>query len=321
MHQQTMENTNSLSSRMKDKLQTQFSIKPIEILESTNSIYLMGSCFSDAMLARFHQRNILANSNPFGTIYHPIPLLSELKKIIELVSHKKDSIKNSRENISSETLTNTNIFEFDSIFHSLPHAYKFSNANPSELVQLISNTQKSAAEHIEKASTIIITLGTAWYYHHTPTQSIVGNCHKLPGQQFQKKCSTVEEIKQLIHDFLSQCITILPDKNWIFTVSPVRHLRDGISQNLQSKSTLLCAIHELLSGNNYTNVSYFPAYEILQEELHDFRFYKDDLMHPSTWAEDYIFQRFIETYYSKPEQELLSTNFKNWKQNQHRNAD
>ena len=100
-------------------------------------------------------------------------------------------------------------------------------------------------------------------------------------------------------------------------MSPVRHLRDGISQNLQSKSTLLCAIHELLSENKYTHVSYFPAYEILQEELNDFRFFKDDLMHPSSWTEDYIFQRFIETYYSQTEQEQLATNFKNWKQNQH----
>ena len=317
MHQFTMENSISLSSRMKDKLQPQFFIQPLELLESTNSIYLMGSCFSDAMLSRFHQRNISANSNPFGTIYHPIPLLNELKKIIDLIPQKTVSQKYSMDNISGETITNTNFFEFNSTFHSLPHAYKFSNANPSELVQLISNTQKTAAQHIEKASTIIITLGTAWYYQHIPTQSIVGNCHKLPGQQFEKICSTVGEIKQLLHDFLSQCTTTLPNKNWIFTVSPVRHLRDGISQNLQSKSTLLCAIHELLSENKYTHVSYFPAYEILQEELNDFRFFKDDLMHPSSWTEDYIFQRFIETYYSQTEQEQLATNFKNWKQNQH----
>ena len=104
-----MENSISLSSRMKDKLQPQFFIQPLEFLESTNSIYLMGSCFSDAMLSRFHQRNISANSNPFGTIYHPIPLLSELKKIIDLIPQKTVSQKYSMDNISGETITNTNI--------------------------------------------------------------------------------------------------------------------------------------------------------------------------------------------------------------------
>lgn len=316
-----MENSTTHSNRMKEKLQPHFFIKPLEILEANKSIFLMGSCFSDAMLSRFHQRNISANSNPFGTIYHPIPLLNELKKIIELIPQKIGTQKHSQETISSDYKANIEVFEFNSMYHSLQHAFKFSNPNKSELLQLISNTREITAKQIETASTIIITLGTAWYYQHIPTHSIVGNCHKLPSQQFLKKCSTVGDVKQLLQDFLHYCTANLSNINWIFTVSPVRHLRDGISQNLQSKSTLLCAIHELLAENNYPNVSYFPAYEILQEELNDFRFYKDDLMHPTTWTEDYIFQRFIETYYPTTEQEQLATNYKKWKQRQHITAE
>jgi hypothetical protein len=308
-----IENSMPVSIKMKERLLPTFAINPNPILNSQQSIFLIGSCFSDAMLARFQQRNIHAITNPFGTIYHPIPLLLELRKIINIAA--LTAMDNQAPTQHNQT---DQLFQFNQKYHSLQHASRFSDNNPQALEETIISTRDNAATQLKQASTVIITLGTAWYYYHQPTHAIVGNCHKLPGQQFQKNCSSVGEISRLLQDFFNEATALFPNKTWIITVSPVRHLRDGLSQNLLSKSILHSATFEFLQNSNSSQIHYFPAYEIQREELNDYRFFKDDLMHPTPWAEDYIFQRFTETFYSASEQEILIQNFNSWKQSQHR---
>lgn len=303
------------SASMKQALTPHFPIPPKPILSENDSVFLMGSCFSDAMLSRFQQRNVHATANPFGTIYHPKPLLLELETIAQLShSQKLDKI---------QIQTNGNIpnpdslFQYQDRFHSLQHAHRFSSNNAETLLNTLQQTRTTAAQEFSTATTIVLTLGTAWYYQHLPTLTTVGNCHKLPGQQFEKHPSSTQEILSLLQQFFNTLTPLFPHKNWILTVSPVRHIRDGIQENLRSKSTLICAINDFIQQSPSNHIHYFPAYEIMREELNDWRFFKEDLMHPTPWAEDYIFQRFAETYYPESAQSALSDNLKRWKQSQH----
>lgn len=313
-----IDKTTPPSQRMKGQLSPSFPILPNPLLQENLSIFLIGSCFSDAMVERFQQRQIKAFSNPFGTIYHPTPILNELKVILNAVPEVHSQIKQAATAVNpQEELPDNAIFEFQERFHSLQHAFRFSSTNREDLVNQIQTTRTTAAVALSQASVGILTLGTSWLYHHLPTQTAVGNCHKLPAQQFNKQCSTVNQIKEELKIFFDLANNLLPEKVWILTVSPVRHIKDGISENLRSKSTLICGIQEFLNENPSTNIHYFPAYEIQREELNDWRYFKEDLMHPSAWAEDYIFQRFLETYFTEESQSTFIQNFKQWKLSQH----
>ena len=309
----------SPSTVLKQALLPNFPIPSVPFMMADSEVFLMGSCFSDAMLSRFQQRNIPASANPFGTIYHPLPLLTDLLQTAQITSSilKKRSEAPSHNAESIILKPTAPLYSFQNRYHSLQHAYRFSSENSENLCRSIHQTRLSAAQSLANAATIVITLGTAWHYHHLPTQSIVGNCHKLPSQQFEKRCSSTQEIQSHLTHFFDEISNILPDKNWIISISPVRHTRDGIQENLRSKSTLIYAVNDYLNQTKIRNIHYFPAYEIMREELNDWRFFKEDLMHPTSWSEDYIFQRFTETYYSAENQTVLSENFKRWKQQQH----
>jgi len=235
----------------------------------------MGSCFSTEMHSRALNLGIPSNSNPFGTIFSPTAIAESLVYI--------------------STSEIPPLYEFKGNFHCLLFANRFQSPSKSELSHQILNILKETKSQIESASHVFITLGTATIYEHLEYPQWVGNCQKLPQNQFTKRQLTVSEIKTSLEKIKIAASEINSDAKLIFTVSPVRHLRDGLITNTVSKALLRAALHEFLQ-EPYNKAEYFPSYEIVSEELRDLKFYKQDQAHPSEEAIDIVFERLKETY-------------------------
>ena len=277
------------------KLQTTVDIKPSKWqIGYEDKILLLGSCFSDEIGAQMMQRHLCVTCNPFGTLYNPLSIAQamQMKELPELVQH-------------------------DGLWHSMAHHGSFSRADKSEAELAIRQSIETMQQAIQEATVVIVTFGTAWIYElkdeglQVTGCGVVGNCHKLPESCFKRRRLTVEEIVAAWQPILQQ----YPDKHWLFTVSPIRHIKDGLHENQLSKATLLLAIEELRT--RHPEVSYFPSYEILLDELRDYRFFADDLVHPSSLAVNYIWERFAATFCSPQTQNEMVLEHKRWKQSQH----
>jgi len=251
----------------------------------------MGSCFGEEMHERMKALGMDSNANPFGVIFHPHALKNNCALI---------------ENAASRALFESYIqpadfFEYQGIFHSLQHANKFQHPQSNALYEAVFEAAHQAYNQLKQAQFIGITLGTAWIYWHKPSQQPVGNCHKLPQQDFEKSLSKQIDVQAQILGIINHLRHINPTALLVFTVSPVRHLRDGVSENLLSKSTLISALHEVLSAERIQTMKhmhYFPAYDIIREELNDWNYYRDDKMHPSEEAIDIVFKRFYNAFFA-----------------------
>lgn len=263
------------------KFQLQFDIpkakKPINI---GSKIITIGSCFSDVVGNQLFENKITTTVNPFGTVFNPTSIFKILNQSIDN--------KGVDEGLFIEN--EGNFYHYD--FHSQNHGDQLLT-----LKSKLENTQKSVRENLQTTDFLIITLGTAFAYQHLESKKYVSNCHKQPGNLFRKDLLHVKQICQEFEHFYKKVKAINPNLNIILTISPVRHTRDGIPENQVSKSILRAACHYLCL--DFEDVSYFPAYEIMMDELRDYRFYKADLIHPNEIAEQYIFQRFSETYFDK----------------------
>ena len=215
--------------------------------------------------------------NPFGIIFNPF----SIEKLIERV-------------VLQRYFTKDDIFFFNERWHCYEVHSELSDADSevflSKLNQILLDTQKQ----LQQATHIIITYGTSWVYRHIETNGIVANCHKVPQKQFSKELLSIDSIQKAIQNTVSLIATLNPKCNFIFTVSPVRHLKDGFVENQVSKSHLIAAIYATTNTKQQT-LNYFPSYEIMMDELRDYRFYADDMMHPSPMAIDYIWERFAAT--------------------------
>ena len=189
-----------------------------------------------------------------------------------------------------------------SLWHSLSHDSSFSDINQEECLRKINSRLKQASDNLHKTDFLFITFGTAWVFELTESGETVANCHKLPAKEFRRRRLSVNEIADEYQTLITRLQTSFPQLQIIFSVSPIRHWKDGAHENTISKSTLLLAIEEL--EKMPPNVHYFPAYEIVMDELRDYRFYAKDMFHPSETAVDYIWQRFSETYFSSETQTL-----------------
>ncbi|MEG0890275.1 MAG: GSCFA domain-containing protein [Bacteroidales bacterium] len=244
-----------------------------------NSIVMLGSCFANEIgqYLKDYQFNIMIN--PFGTLYNP------------------SSIANSIERLSTCTLFTANdVIESNNIFTSFYHHSSISQASVNEFLERANNELINNSELFHKADTVIITLGTAYIYRHIARNIVVTNCHKIKASEFERKLLSVKEcvieLEKIITAVKSFTQTI--NTKLIFTVSPIRHIKDGAHKNQISKATLMVAIEEI--QQKYDFISYFPAYEIMMDELRDYRFYASDMLHPSPLAIEYIFERFKETF-------------------------
>lgn len=243
-----------------------------------DKILMLGSCFSENMFHRFEQAYFRAVVNPFGVLYNPL----SIARSMEIMLYEK--------NISQLHKINHN-----GLWHSMIHHGDFSRADKKQFDEGIARSIESGRKALREASVVIVTWGTAWVYELEG--EIVGNCHKIPQKCFTRRRLSVSEIVECWQKILDY--EELQDKHFIFTISPIRHLKDGLHENQLSKATLMLAAEQLTAdAGTIVSTSYFPSYELLIDELRDYRFYADDMLHPSSVAINYIWERFCETYFS-----------------------
>ena len=289
------------------KLQTIVDIAPSAWkIGYEDKILMLGSCFADEIGEQMTQRALQVTCNPFGTLYNPLSIAQAINYQLPTTNDQLPLV------------------EYDGLYHSMAHHGAFSHADRQETEQAVRTSIDTLQQALQEASVIIITFGTAWVYEMNGT--IVGNCHKLPADRFTRRRLSVEEIVAAWRPILER----YPDKHWLFTVSPIRHIKDGLHENQLSKATLLQAVECLTGEAGHTEdrsysetvlqpkAVYFEAFEIMLDELRDYRFYADDLVHPSSLAISYIWERFIDTFCTPQTRNEMTIQFKRWKQTQHR---
>ncbi|MGO4821434.1 MULTISPECIES: GSCFA domain-containing protein [unclassified Flavobacterium] len=252
------------------------SIKPISY---NSQIVSLGSCFAVNIAEKLEYFKFQNSCNPFGILFHPLAI----EKLIDFAVSKKE-------------FTAADVFFHNDHWHSYDAHSVLSNESAEELVKELNLIINATSQQLRDASHIIITYGTAWVYENIESSTIVANCHKVPQKQFDKQILSVSAIENSIDRTLKLIEKLNPSASVIFTVSPVRHIKDGYIENQLSKSHLISAIHSILSTVDYQlNTEYFPSYEIMMDELRDYRFYNSDMLHPTPVAVDYIWERFKDT--------------------------
>ena len=253
------------------KFRTEIEVAPLaEGLEYGAKIFALGSCFAENISERLRKSKFSIASNPFGVLFNPASIAAAIERLADARTFAVCDICESGESFFS--------FEAHSSLDGTTHTEAFGNLNKA-----VAQGSKALAE----AEWVILTFGTAWVYEKEGR--VVANCHKQPASHFVRRRLSVEEIVERYSRLFEG---VLRDKRVILTVSPVRHVGDGLQENSVSKATLRLAVEELVA--QYENAHYFPSYEILIDDLRDYRYYADDLAHPSKMAVDYVWERFCE---------------------------
>lgn len=251
--------------------------KPPFLVNAKSSIYFIGSCFSEHIQKALTLNLFNVTTSPFGIEYNPISMSHGLTRIL---------------NQKMFTLDET--FQTSRGYSTWFHHSKFSHPNSEELLEKTNQNLRSAYSEIKNSEFMCITLGTAFCYYLSESQLPVNNCHKMPSQLFFRKPATSIEIANKLGDCLEKIHTLNPKIKFIFTLSPVKHLRDDPTENSYSKALCRCAIEEMILKFK-ENSFYFPAYEILNDELRDYRFYDSDMTHPSRESVQHITAKFFES--------------------------
>jgi GSCFA family len=267
-------------------------------IDYNSKIVLLGSCFSENIAEKFDYFQFQNTSNPFGIIFNPISIENLINKAI-----------------NQDFFTENDLFFHNQKWQSFDVHSELSHTNKTDLLNQLNQLLTDFYTQIQAATHIIITYGTSWVYQHKLSNKIVANCHKVPQNQFNKILLSTEIIEksikntqQIIQKFDSNC-------TFIFTVSPVRHIKDGFIENQVSKAHLLSSIYKSIQYEicnrttelSQLNTTYFPSYEILMDELRDYRFYAPDMIHPSPIAIDYIWQQFAKNYISPHAQTTMQS--------------
>lgn len=276
---------------MMDAMKFRTEIQPLNhagLISHTDSIMLLGSCFSDNIGRLLATRLFNTCINPFGPLYNAASINAAVQRIISGRSYTETDLCQSE---------NGQWFCFDC--HT-----KMNRSSATCLAENLNHELAVANAFINKASTVCLTLGTAWIYRLASTGNIVANCHKLPANKFIRQRQTVEEAYVSLNDTVSSLKAINPDVRIIVTVSPIRHMADGMHGNQISKATLLLACEQLAAKHG--NVIYFPSYEIMMDDLRSYRFYATDMKHPSDVAIEYIYQIFAQSFFSKTTSDICS---------------
>lgn len=253
----------------------------------------VGSCFAEEIAGRLARVKFPIVCNPFGVLYNPLSVAGMFRSLArERVYGTSDLVKNGE------------------LWVSFDHHGRFSDPDPRVVSERIGRAAEEGRCALQRAGYVVVTFGTAWVYEWKQGGKVVANCHRFPASEFTRRRLSVDEIVAAFAPMLERngCGSerdekgCLYGKKVIFTVSPIRHLKDGLAENSLSKATLLVAVHELV--RRYPDAVYFPAYEILMDDLRDYRFYATDMVHPSESAVEYVWQRFREVAFS-PETSCL----------------
>ena len=294
---------------------------PVEFPQSgigisySDSIMLLGSCFSDNIGKRLQERSFNACLNPFGTLYNPESILASILRLD-----------------SGEPFKEAECIRMGSgsaLWCSFSHHTLAARESPSDFLRCANEALGKASEFWKKSNKVIITFGTSWCYRFTESGRIVSNCLKRDAREFTREFLPAERTAEIV----AQIVREHPDKQFIFTVSPIRHFKDGAHGNALSKASLLLGVERGMrvadevhctesqnadNAQGQKRAEYFPAYEILMDELRDYRFYATDMLHPSEQAADYIFERFLAWALPEAERDRLQREEKAFRQSQHK---
>jgi hypothetical protein len=268
------------------KFRTELILKPSGLnIEHDSNIFMVGSCFSEHIAQRLTETKFAVASNPTGILFNPLSIYRCLKNLASDRRYSKDDLH----------FDNTSQRWFSYDFHG-----SFSGDNADKVVDGMNSAVIDGREALNASDIVFITFGSAFIFELVNSGQVVANCHKQPQNQFIRRKLGVDEIYTAFSELLK---TTLKDKQVVFTISPVRHLADGLEGNFISKATLRLAIEKL--ENECDNVHYFPAFEIINDDLRDYRFYGDDLIHPSVMAVSYIWTKFVAWTMTKQMQLLI----------------
>lgn len=243
-------------------------------------LMLWGSCFVENIGRYLCDNKFLCDVNPFGVLYNPLSISKAMRLLLQEKVYTVSDLRHDGRH-----------------WYSLMHHSSFSSACPEECLSLINARMKAGGEHIRKARWLMLTWGSAWVYEWKETGQVVGNCHKLADKHFRRRLLDVAEVVEDYRELFAAIHRINPEAQVLFTVSPVRHAKDGFHGNQISKSVLLLAIDRLCAEFPFCH--YFPSYEIMMDELRDYRFYADDMLHPSAQAVEYIWECFSRCFFNE----------------------
>jgi hypothetical protein len=249
------------------------------MIDYNSKLLFLGSCFSDHIGGKMKKLKFVVCLNPFGVLFNPISLANSIQLLLEKKAFKKSDLSFNNE-----------------LWFSFAHYTIFSDIDPDRCLDKINQNFFYAQNFIRNADIVILTLGTSWIYSHKDTGKVVANCHKLPSSNFSNYFSTPENSFNHIKGAVDKLRKINPLVKIIFTVSPIRHWKDGAIENQRSKASLILCIAKL--QQELKDIYYFPAYEIFMDELRDYRYYAEDMFHPSDFAIDYIWKRFMQTFFA-----------------------
>lgn len=254
--------------------------KPGKLIQHTQKLMVMGSCFTENIGEKLLKHKFAVLQNPNGILFNPVSVAEAITNYIK-----------------NRQINQTDIFQHNESWHSWQHHSRFSGITAEACLQKINESTAAAHTYLKQADHIMITLGSAWIYTlsdnalNAEKGRVAANNHKAPADWFQKRLLSAEETTTVLHTMVEKLLIFNPAIQVIFTISPVRHLREGVIENNRSKAVLIQAVHELVE--RYEQLYYFPAYELVIDDLRDYRFYAEDLVHPNYQATQYVWEKFI----------------------------
>ncbi len=264
----------------------EFTPKPFDNkINHRHNLLLIGSCFTEQIGTKLSNHKFSVLDNPNGILFNPISISRSVSSYID-----------------NKQYIEADLFYQNECWNSWKHHSRFSNPDKEKCLAGINDSQSNAHQFLKKADWLLITLGSAFVYE-VDNNEVVANCHKVPTDKFVKKLLTVEEVFSVLQSMITKAGTFNPTLKIIFTISPVRHLRDGFVENNRSKATLIQAVHELIEKN--TSCFYFPAYELVIDDLRDYRFFAEDMVHPNYAATNYVWEKFMATCIEDSSQQLM----------------
>jgi hypothetical protein len=266
---------------------TEITLEPATFrLHHKSKSMLVGSCFSENIGTKLERYRFDVKINSHGIVFNPDSVLTALKEVVLNQPYHQEQLHHN-----------------GSHYVSLNHHGRFNHADAEQAITHINQDLEVFHHHLKQCDVLLVTFGSAWAYQWKEDSRIVANCHKIPQKQFEKKLLKHDEIIASWSEFLKELTTFNPKLQIVFSISPVRYWRDGVVENQLSKAQLILAVHELVKQFNH--VHYFPAYELVMDDLRDYRFFKEDMLHPNDMATDYVWGKFCGWCMPQQTQQLL----------------
>jgi hypothetical protein len=264
----------------------EFTPKPFDVkISHQQKLLLVGSCFTEQIGTKLSNHKFSILDNPNGILFNPVSICKSISSYID-----------------NKQYTEADLFYQNECWNSWEHHSRFSKPDAAECLQGINESQSNANTFLKNTDWLLITLGSAFVYQ-LENKEVVANCHKVPTDKFVKRLLSADEVFAGLQQMIEKTQAFNPEIKIIFTISPVRHLRDGFVENNRSKATLIQAVHQLIEKNS--NCFYFPAYELIIDDLRDYRFFAEDMVHPNYAATNYVWEKFIATCIDEPSQQLM----------------